>query len=108
MNTLFDNGTHKIESAGVIGTPPAPTNVTRIKFKQRMTAAERIAIRTGAETDPITFDFMDLLSEATYIDLSLADTINGVNYLEAQGYIATGRANEILNTPITTDEEYRA
>ena len=85
---------------------PAPPNmrVTKLAFKQRMTAAERIAIRTAASTDPIVFDFMDLVDSATYIDLARQDTQDGVNYLEAQGHLAAGRANEILTNAIQAEE----
>ena len=43
---------------------------------------------------------------ATFIDLSRADTIAGVNALETAGILADGRANEILTNPITSEEEY--
>lgn len=104
LNILFDNGTHKIESAGVPATPAPDMRITRLAFKNRMTQAERIAIRTAAELDPIVFDFMDLVSDAQFIDLSRADTQAGVNYLEQQGHLAAGRASEILNDPIQPDE----
>jgi len=107
MNVIYDSGTHKIESAGVAGQSTPLPKLTRIKFKQRMTQAERIAIRNAAKTDDIIFDFMDLVSEATYIDLSLPETIGGVQYLESQGHLAAGRADEILNTPITQEEAYQ-
>lgn len=83
------------------------TKITKVKFKQRFTAAERIAIREAAKTDAIAFDFMDLLSDATYIDKSLPETIQSVNYLESQGYIDVGRADIILNTPVTEEEAYK-
>ena len=104
MNTLFDNGTHKIESAGTVAALPPETKVTKLAFKQRMTAAERIAIRTAASTDPIVFDFMDLVDSAIYIDLARQDTQDGVNYLESAGLLAAGRAAQILTAPITQDE----
>jgi hypothetical protein len=86
------------------------THLTRIKFKQRMTSDERIAIRayavSTAQYAPVIFDFMDLLSEATFIDVSLPETRGGVNYLEGLGLLGTGRATEILDTPITQEEAF--
>ena len=93
-------------SLPVDATPVINTRLTRIKFKQRMTAAERIAIRAAADVNPIVFDFMDLVSDATYIDLSLPETIAGVGYLESEGHLAVGRADEILLTPVTENEAY--
>lgn len=104
LNVIFDNGTHKIESAGVASEPPPSTKVTKLKFKQRLTQAERIAIRLAAKTNEIVEDFLDLIKDAEYIDLSLTETIGGVQYLEAAGIIAVGRADEILNTPVAYDE----
>ena len=104
LTTIFDSGTHRIETAGVVSTPEPETKVTRLAFKNRMTQAERIAVRAAAQTDPIIFDFMDLVSDAQFIDLSRADTIAGLNYLESQGHLAAGRADEILTNPITEEE----
>jgi hypothetical protein len=89
-------------------TPPPPkTKMTKLSFKQRFTPAERIAIRVAAETNPIIFDFMDLVSDATYIDKSRLDTIEAVQYLEVNVPLDAGRANTILTTPITDEEEYK-
>ena len=104
LNTLYDTGTHKAESAGVLADPVPETKITRLAFKNRMTQAERIVVRSASDTDPIIFDFMDLVSDAQFIDLSRADTIAGVNYLESQGHLAAGRADEILTNPITEEE----
>ena len=104
LNTLFDNGTHRIQTAGVLADPVPETKITRLAFKNRMTQAERIAVRAASDTDPVIFDFMDLVSDAQFIDLSRADTIAGLNYLESQGHLAAGRADEILTNPITEEE----
>jgi hypothetical protein len=69
-----------------------------------MTADERKDIRAAAESNADVFDFMDLLSDAAYINLVRPETIGGVNLLEAAGLLGEGRANEILNTPLTEDE----
>lgn len=70
------------------------TQLTRLEFLTRFTAAERIAIR--ASTDPVVIDFMELLNLATYIDVGDQNTIDGVNYLASQNLIAANRVAEIL------------
>jgi hypothetical protein len=80
--------------------PVRPPHITKLAFKQRMTAAERIAIRTRAATDPIVADFLDLVNDATFIDLNHEENAMGLAYLEQQGDLDEGRANEILTSPI--------
>lgn len=104
LNTISESATHKIESSGVISPPVPETKITRLAFKNRMTQDERIAIRTESETNYYVLDFMDLVADASFIDLSREDTIAGVNYLEGLGLLATGRADEILNTPVSPVE----
>ena len=106
LETVFQTPTHTAQIATGNGIPVINTKLTRIKFKQRMTAAERIAVRAAADINPIIFDFLDLVSDATYIDLSLPETIAGVSYLESEGHLAVGRADEILLTPVTPNEAY--
>lgn len=107
LNTIFDNGTHTIQSAGVEAAPQPVTKITKLAFKQRLTQAERIAIRSAAQSSPEVFDFQDLVDSATYIDLSRTDTRDGVNQLETAGLLATGRASEILDNPVEPQEVYR-
>jgi len=88
---------------------PAPdygSNISRLAFKLRMTADERKAIRVAAESNADLYDFMDLLSDSTYIDLTRAETIAGVGQLEAAGLIAPGRGDEVLNAPVTQEEQW--
>ena len=90
-----------------IPAPAAPdygTKISRLALKLRMTADERKAIRTAAESNADVYDFMDLLSEATYIDLTMLETVEGINTLELAGLLDEGRADEILNTPTTEGE----
>ena len=101
-----DNGGELISFYSLPPEPVINTKLTRIKFKQRMTAAERIAVRAAADVNPIIFDFLDLVSDATYIDLSLPETIAGVSYLESESHLTVGRADEILLTPVTPNEAY--
>jgi hypothetical protein len=81
--------------------------ITKLAFKRRFTADERIAIREAAAVNPQIYDFEDLVNAATYIDLSRADTIAAVNSIERAGLIGSGRADEILGPPINEIERYR-
>ena len=93
---------------GFYELPPGHNNlwITKLAFKQRFTAEERIAIRTAAAVNPIVYDFQDLVDSATYIDLGRVDTISAVNALEQYGLIAEGRAAEILSPPVNEDEKW--
>lgn len=94
--------------------PPAPPEapverkVTRLAFLNRFTDAEAIAldlasIGTTIEAASIR-RYMQKVNAATFIDLERADTISGINQLEAVGLIGAGRANAILTAPITEQE----
>lgn len=83
-----------------------PKVITKLAFKQRLTQAERIAIRAAASSNPIVFDFLDILDSATFVDLQRADTIDGINAMEVAGLLAVGRATEILNAPVQDYERF--
>lgn len=87
--------------------PDSSLKITKLSFKQRFTTDERIAIRTSAATNPIVYDFQDLVDSATYIDLERDDTVAAVNSLEQLGLIGEGRAAEILSPPVNEDEKWR-
>jgi hypothetical protein len=106
ITTYFDDGTFGVVET-VNENEDADMRVTRLAFKQRFTTEERIAIRDAAQTNPLVYDFEDLVNAATYIDLQRSDTINAVNAIEQAGLIAEGRAVEILTAPITDIERYR-
>lgn len=72
------------------------TKLTKLEYQTRFTAAERIAIRTAAKTDPVVEDILALMDSASEIDLTDPRTVQGANALEALGHIAAGRAAEIL------------
>lgn len=96
----------KAYANGVFSQAPdtRPRHITGYAFKMRMTAAERIAIRTAAAASPAVADFMDLADSAQYIDLDLSTTRDGVEALEAAALIGVGRAAVILDTAITDAE----
>lgn len=96
--------------------PPAPDLlVTRLAFRKRFTQAEKIAIEMASLDDPaatmdrrtqsaaLRVDLRDTDS-ATFIDLARQDTREGVLALELFGLLGQGRAFEILDAEIQTEE----
>lgn len=71
--------------------------LSRIEFLRMFTAAERITLRTVAESNPALADYLDLIDKAESISLDDADVIAGLTMLEQAGLLAAGRAEEILN-----------
>ena len=86
-------------------TVPEDRKITRLAFLNRFTDAEAIAldlasIGTTIEAASIR-RYMQKVNAATFIDLSRDDTIAGVRQLETVGLIGAGRADQILEAPIT-------
>ena len=92
--------------------------ITRLALRNRFTLAENVAIEIACLDDATATMaqrqqaaalrvMQRQVAEATYIDLDSADLRVGVAQLEAGGLIATGRALEILDTPILPNEEYK-
>ena len=82
-----------------------PKKITKLAFISRFTDAEAIAldlasIGTTIEAASIR-RYMQKVNAATFIDLSRDDTIAGVRQLETARLIGTGRADQILEAPIT-------
>lgn len=75
----------------------APKRITKLEFLQRFTQAERVAIRTAAKQSVPIEDYLALVDAATFIDVTRADTVAGVQALEQLGLIGAGRALEILD-----------
>lgn len=86
-------------------TPAQPKKITQLAFISRFTDAEAIAIdlaSIGSTVEAASIRrYMQKVNTATFIDLERADTISGINQLEAVGLIGAGRANAILTAPIT-------
>ena len=70
---------------------------TPVEFLRRFTAPERIAARAARKTDPVLDDFYALLEQAPAIANDDPDVQMGLGYMTQQGYLAAGRAAEILN-----------
>ena len=115
LNVLLDTGTHKIESAGVPATPTPETKITRLAFLNRFTDAEAIAIDMASIDNPngtveerqqqaALRRFLNKVNSANYIDLSLQQTIDGVNALAVLGLLTSERASAILTDTIQAGE----
>lgn len=82
--------------------PDTRVRLTRLEFRWRYTLTEQIAINVATdshadETVRATLRVLAAsLAEATEIDLTDPRTMQGVQYHEALGLIAPGRAAEIL------------
>jgi hypothetical protein len=74
-----------------------PETWTKYEFKQRMTAAERVAVRAAAASNAVVADFMDLLDSSGAVVRANPNVLAGLNYLESIAVLATGRAAEIIN-----------
>lgn len=86
---------------------PAPdygTRITRLAMRNRFTFQEKVAIETAAESSPSVRVWLKDLEVSTFIDLARPDTQAGVQQLETDGLIGSGRATEILNSPVQAEE----
>jgi len=81
--------------------------ITKQKFKLRFTQDERVLIRETAKTNPVVFDFQDLLDSGSHADLKDPVLITGLNAMEQLALIDQGRAVEILTAQILEHERYR-
>ena len=108
MITIFDNGTHKIETAGRLPTAEEMaylgTKIATRAFMQRFTQPERTAIRKS--TDDIVIDIHEDLKalRGRHVVMDDPDTLAALVYLTGVGILVAGRSDTILNTPITEDE----
>ena len=88
----------------VVVETPAAAPLTRLAFRRMFTFAERMAIDNavqGAMSNTEFATFRTLLKDfdaAEDVHLSNLDIIMGVQFLEEQGFIAAGRAEEILTS----------
>lgn len=90
---------------------PTPRHITRLAFLSRFTDAEAIAIdlaSIGATVEAAAMRrYMSKVEASTYIDLDRVDTRDGVEAMEAGGFLAAGRAAEILDAPVADAERYK-
>jgi len=81
--------------------PPAPVGPAQLSpyaFKRLIGTELRLAIRAAAGTDPIIFDFLDLLNSADVIDFddAVGGPKQGMGYLLAIGLISQSEYDRIM------------
>ena len=69
--------------------------ISKLDFLLRFTMQERVNIRSS--TDPMAQDFMNILDLSQQIDLEDANIVVAINYLETNGILEEGRAQQILS-----------
>lgn len=98
--------------------PVQATKITKLAFRNRFTVAEKIAIEMASldnPNQPIQLRqvaaairvYLKDLDNATYVDMSRADTQEGVQQMVVLGILTQPRATEILTAPIQETELYR-
>lgn len=103
IGNLWDGSTF---SAPEEVTPVQRTTITRLAFRNRFTPAEKVALYTAAKENIQIQIYLDDVNSATFVDLSRTDTREGVIALENAGLIGSGRALEILDSPVKFNEMY--
>lgn len=76
----------------------APPVVSAIRFKIRFKLQELITIKAARATNPVVDTLWELVEDQriTTIDMGLPFVQDGLRYLESQGLIGPGRADEIM------------
>lgn len=99
---------------GVLSLQPA-TQVTRLAFRNRFTAAEKVALEMASLDNPAgTMEqrqqaaalrvYLADVASSSFVDLGRQDTRAGVQQLESWGLLAAGRALQILDATIFVTE----
>ena len=99
---------------GVLSLQP-DTKITRLAFRNRFTAAEKVALEMASLDNPAgTMEqrqqaaairvYLADVATSTFIDLAAQDTRAGVLALEAGGLLTEGRVLEILDAPVQPHE----
>lgn len=79
----------------------APRIITKLAFRNRFTDSEKVKLYTAAKTNVAVQIYLDDLQAASFINLALEKTRNGVQALEATGLLdVAGRAAAILDSPV--------
>lgn len=86
------------------------TCITQYAFLNRFTDQEAVAIDLASQGTTVEAAMMRRVQKkidaASYIDLADPTTRAGVQALEMYGLIASGRASEILDSPVQIKEHY--
>lgn len=70
--------------------------ITVGRFKLLMTTAERIAIREASATDPVIFDFLDVLAGFAEVSVSDPVLVRCIQALVPKGLLTAERAEAVL------------
>jgi hypothetical protein len=81
--------------------------VTPLAFLRRFTREERVSIRGTVKKDPMVEDFLSIIENGQYVDLSDEDTMAGLGYLVSISVLTPARQEEILQTPVKESETYK-
>ena len=112
-------GEYELVDGVLVLPPPAPlTQITRLAFRNRFTQPEKVALELAALDDAAApmpqrqqaaalRAYLADVAAATFIDLARPDTRAGVQFLEAAGLLAEGRALVILDAPVQPEERPR-
>ena len=92
---LENAGNYNYEN-GVL-TLRSESKLTKLQFRKRFTAAEKVAIYEAAVTNAGLRVFIDDIQSAEFVDLEDVDVIAGVDLLADNGLIPEARAAEILH-----------
>jgi hypothetical protein len=71
--------------------------LTKFQFISRLTMGERLAIYTAENSNPTIKMWLEMFRICQEIEPDNPDTIQGVQMLEALGFIGAGRAEQILH-----------
>lgn len=107
---------YRYEDGALVLAPD--TRITRLAFRNRFTAAEKIALELASVDNPaapmaqrqqaaaIRVHLADVAA-SSFIDTARPDTRAGVQALESGGLLSQGRALQILDAPVQEHERYR-
>ena len=93
----------KLNSNGVVSS----WKITRVKFRQRFTPSELLAIFTAAATNMEIQILLSNQSVSECTDLSDPVLLMGMVYLVSQSLLTPQRMNQIMTTPPTAQEIYQ-
>lgn len=103
---IFD-GSQLVQPAGEL----ISKKISKLALRNRFTMTEKVTLEAAAAQDNTNgYTLRAWISDfnvSQYVDLARPDTIAGVQFLEASGLIGPGRANQILNNPISDVERWR-
>lgn len=102
---FFDDAGGVVESYWSVAQAES-VKITKLAFRNRFTFAEKVAVETAAESDPVVRVLLKDQEAATFIDLSRQDTIDGVQLLVSKSLLTQVRADEILSLTIANSEQY--